>query len=147
MLSFLGWFSIKWCTQHKKAVAEFAPQVALMVCGPLVLALFDHFVDGAIVQQLISPLSRIVAVLGWSLPSSSHPFLQGGVLSVVLVVCFLMFYLFTWALVSPIAFLSLGLIALAVWFAKFIHLIAPVKPFVGLAMVVFVIVTFAPIWL
>ncbi|WP_175856640.1 hypothetical protein [Burkholderia anthina] len=37
MVSLFGWFSIKWCINHKSAITGMWPHVGLMICGPVAL--------------------------------------------------------------------------------------------------------------
>lgn len=137
MLSMFGWFSIKWCVDHKSAITGIRPQVGLMIFGPIVLGASDVFLGTPFMAILSQPLYKIATISGFHVPQLTNPIAIGGSLSLVSAAFFLIYYVITWLVAAPAAFLSAALILLPVAAARLIHTIAPRKAFVGLTFILF----------
>lgn len=136
--SFLGWFSIQWSTEHKKELAKSAPLVVIAL-GPLILGVFDFFSGTSWINTSAEPFYIAMAGTGLNIPHIENPAVLGGIISAIFAISLAIFYLLTWLLVVPIAFASIALIALPIWFAKVVDLIAPKKAFPGFIMIVTVV--------
>ncbi|MGO4574100.1 hypothetical protein [Microvirga sp. 2TAF3] len=133
--TFLGWFSIQWSTEHKKELAKSAPLV-LAALGPLVIGAIDFVSGTSWINTSAEPFYTLMAGIGLNVPHVNNPAVLGGIISAIFAVSFAIFYLLTWLIVAPIAFASVALIALPIWFAKVVDLIAPKKAFPGFIMIV-----------
>lgn len=143
-MTVFGWFSIKWCMDHKKTVFEQGPHVALLVFSPFLMAAFDVLMGTHLMQILTEPLNRTPGPWSWSIPRSTHPMITGAILSAVTAGVFAVYYALIWVFAAPVAFCSAVLIGLPVALARFIHVIAPQKAFFGLTVVIF---SSASLWL
>jgi hypothetical protein len=132
-----GWFSIKWCLEHKKTVAEFGPQVALIVFGPLWVGVFDLLMGTPFMQILSEPFQKIPNPWGFQFPTFTNPIAFGAVLSGILTFFFAVYYAITWFLTVPTSFVSALFIVVPVFLARFVHVIAPRKPFFGFTVLLF----------
>ncbi|MBR8235289.1 hypothetical protein K6W26_12100 [Burkholderia sp. AU42008] len=142
MVSMFGWFSIKWCIDHKNALTGIRPQVGLMIFGPVILGIFDTFFETPFVTILTQPLYKISIPLGLHVPHLTNPIAIGGCLSLIFAIFFLIYYILTWLLAAPAAFLSAAFVLLPVAAARLIHTVAPRKAFVGLALILFATTSF-----
>jgi len=147
MVSIFGWFSIKWCIDHKNAITGMWPQVGLMIFGPVILGAFDVFLGTPFMATLSQPLYKIATLLGLHMPTLTNPIAIGGCLSLVFAIFFLIYYLLTWLVAAPAAFLSAALVLLPVAAARLIHTVAPRKAFAGLTLMLFATASFGLLWL
>ncbi|RDK04609.1 hypothetical protein [Paraburkholderia lacunae] len=147
MASVFGWFSIKWCMDHKKAVAEVGSQAGLLIFGPVILGAFDLLMGTRFMTILWESLSRIPAPAGFHIPYLTNPIAIGGCLSLLFAVFLAVYYLIAWVLTVPAAFFSAVLVLLPVAVARMVHTVAPRKAFVGFTLVLFTIATLCLVWL
>ena len=119
--SVFGWFSIKWCLNHRKTVREFGSQVSLMVFGPILIGAFDLLLQTPFTQILAEGFYRIPLPFGWEVPHLTNPIAIGGAISLLFAVFFGLYYIITWLLTVPAAFASATIILLPVLLARFIH--------------------------
>lgn len=147
LVSVFGWFSIKWCINHRKAVFEYGPQVALLVFGPILMGVLDALTGTPFVQVLAEPFARIPNPWGWQVPRFTNPMALGALMSAVLAAFFGLYYVVAWILSIPAAFASAALVALPVALARIIHVIAPRKAFFGLTVLLFTVATLWQLWL
>lgn len=145
--SAFGWFSIKWCLDHRKTVREFGSQVSLMVFGPILIGAFDLLFNTPFTQILAEGFYGIPLPLGWEIPHLTNPIAIGGAISLLFATFFGLYYIITWLLTVPAAFASVSIVLLPVALARFIHTVTPRKPFVGFTFVLFTAVTLWSIWL
>lgn len=145
--SVFGWFSIKWCLDHQKTVREFGSQVSLMVFGPILIGAFDLLFNTPFAQILAEGFYRIPLPLGWEVPQLTNPLAIGSAISLLFAAFVGIYYIITWLLTVPAAFASATIILLPVVLARFIHTLAPRKPFVGFTFVLFTLVTLWSLWL
>jgi len=143
-MTVFGWFSIKWCMEHKKTVFEQGAHVALLVFSPFLMAVFDVLMGTHSMQILTESFNRTPGPWSWSIALNSHPMIAGAILSAVLAIFFAVYYAIIWIFAAPVAFCSTVLIGLPVALARFINVIAPQKAFFGLTVVVF---SSASLWL
>ncbi|KVQ66899.1 hypothetical protein [Burkholderia territorii] len=147
MASLFGWFSIKWCMDHKNAITGMRPQVGLMIFGPVILGVFDVIFGTSFMATLSQPLYKIATLVGINVPHLTNPVVIGGCLSLVFAIFFLVYYMLTWLVAAPAAFLSAALVLLPVAAARLIHTVAPRKAFVGLTFILFATASFGLLWL
>jgi len=147
MVSMFGWFSIKWCIDHKNSIIGIRPQVGLMIFGPVILGIFDTFFGTPFMAILSQPAYKIAILLGLNVPHLTNPIAIGGGLSLIFATFFLIYYILTWVVAAPAAFLSAALVLLPVTAARLIHTVAPRKAFVGLTLVLFATASFGLLWL
>lgn len=147
LVSGFGWFSIKWCTEHKKTISQYGSQIALMVFGPLLLGSFDILMGTPFVQIIAEPFNQIPSVVPWQFPHYTNPIAVGTVMSVILAAFFCVYYAITWVLSAPAAFLSAALVAIPVALARIVHAIAPRKAFFGFTVLIFSVATLWQLWL
>ena len=145
--SVFGWFSIKWCLDHRKTVQEFGSQVSLMVFGPILLGAVDLLLQTPFTQILAEGFYRIPLPLGWEVPHLSNPIGIGSAISLLVAAFVGLYYISTWLLTVPAAFASVTVVLLPVALARFIHTLAPRKPFVGFTFILFTLVTLWSLWL
>lgn len=142
LTSIFAWLSIKWCLSHKKAAAEFGSQVALLVFGPLVLGIADLVLKTPFTQALVEPLYRMPPPFGIMIPHFTNPLAIGVMFSLVFACVTAALYVVMWVAALPTTAASVALVLLPVVFARFIHLFAPRKAFMGFAIVLAVIATY-----
>lgn len=147
IVSLFGWFSIKWCLDHKKTVSEFGPQIALIVFGPLLMGVFDLLMGTPFTQILSGPIQAMPNPWGDQLSLPANPIGFGAVLSLVLAVFFAIYYSVTWLLTAPAAFGSAILIAIPVFLARFVQAVWPRKPFFGFTVLLFAGASLWQLWL
>lgn len=143
LLTFLGWFSIKWAIDHKATLSDHWKTHSLMVFGPLLMGVSDTFLHTPFTQALALPLEHLsgslrVAVL------DLHPLAIGALYSAVCLVFFLLHYLMAWVVTTPLLIASVLAIALPIHFARFLAVIDRENTFLWLAVFVAGICT---IWL
>lgn len=145
--SFFGWFSIKWCLDHRKTVREFGSQVSLMIFGPILIGVFDLLLHTPFTQILAEGFYRLPLPFGWEAPHITNPIAIGSAISLLFAAFFFLYYIITWLLTAPTAFASVAIVLLPVLLARFIHAVAPRKPFVGFTFVLFTAVSLWSLWL
>lgn len=145
--SVFGWFSIKWCLDHRKTVREFSSQVSLMVFGPILIGAFDLLLHTPFTQILAEGFYRLPLPFGWEVPHLTDPIAIGGAVSLLFAAFFGLYYIIAWLLTVPAAFASATIVLLPVLLSRFIHAVAPQKPFVGFTFVLFTAVTLWSLWL
>ena len=146
LASFLGWFSIKWCTRHKAAIAEYLPQTLLILASPLIFVLIESFTGEPLIGQLLGPFIKLFEDAGIPVPVTT-PWGYGMIMTGMLLVSLAVMYFMTWILSAPVAIASVCAVVLAVTFARLVEVIAPVKAFVGFTILLFGIATFWQLWL
>ena len=134
--TFFGWFSLKWCLDHKRTVKELGPNTALMIFAPFLMAGMDSFADTGFTKVLAEPLVRSAHLLGVSSPNAADPWLIAAVFSGLFMLCFAIMYSLTWLSATPMAFLSLALVAIPVWLARLVHAIDPKNTFFWFSVVI-----------
>lgn len=143
-----GWFSIRWCIDHKKAVREIGSQASLMVFGPILLGVFDFLFHTPFTQILAEAFYSVPwPLLGWKVPHLTHPIAIGCAVSLLFAAGFVSYYIITWVLTVLATFASAIVVLLPVALACSIHALAPKKPFEGFALVLFGLVTLLLLWL
>ncbi|WP_112662788.1 hypothetical protein [Microvirga flavescens] len=140
LASFFGWFSIRWSTEHKKELAEFKPLI-MGLFGPLVLGIVDLLYETHWVNIFADPFYIAASAGGFNLPRIDNHAILGGIVSAIFAVSLAVMYLLTWLLVAPIAFASVALIALPIWFARLVDLVAPKKAFPGFVIIILIAAT------
>ncbi|WP_319418845.1 hypothetical protein [Pleurocapsa sp. FMAR1] len=140
ILCLFGWFSLKWCLEHKKTVSEFKLQIFYITFSPFALSILCFVTDNQIMQLIVEPLRESLIQMGLSFPT--HPILCGALLSTFVGFIFFIYYISTWFFSVPIAFISTLIIATPVFVARFIHLISPNQPFFGFTAILFAVISF-----
>lgn len=136
-----GWFSIKWLTQHTAMLKELAPHIALIVFAPLLLGLLDLWLGTPFTILLSDPASQLLNSFGIQAPVLSNPITIGGLLSGLMALSMLAYYLIVWVLAAPTAFLSALVVVLPIMLARLIHTYAPKKNFFGFTALVMLVVS------
>jgi len=139
--TFMGWFSIKWVTEHKNTIAEFSRDNALMVFGPLILGIVDLIFDTPFMQILVLPLQQIAAPLHFNIPQVSNPLAVGGIISLVFLVFFGFYYLLTWIVTVPLFLISVFTVLLPIQFARLLAAIDRKNTFFWFTVFVMVIIS------
>ncbi|MCP1633215.1 hypothetical protein [Kerstersia gyiorum] len=88
--AFIGWFSIKWVTEHKNTINEFSKNNALIIFGPLLMSIFDLIFHTSFTEILLISFQQAAAVLHFNIPDTSNPLAIGGAVSLVLFGFFLL---------------------------------------------------------
>jgi hypothetical protein len=133
--AFFAWFALRWWLQHRAALTDYLPQTALMVLTPFFAAGLDQTAGTQLVEVLVQPLARSEHLQPFvSAPNAS--WMAAAVLSGVLLTCFVSMYGITWLLSAPLAFASFLLVAIPIWFARWIHAIDPKNTFFWFSVVV-----------
>ncbi len=134
-----GWFSIKWCLEHRKTVGQFGSNVLLMVSGPILIGVFDALLHTPFTQILADGFYRLPLPAGWEIPVLTNPIAIGGAISLLFAALVGFYYIVAWSLAVPAAFASVAIVLLPVWLARIIHVVAPQTPFVGFTFVLFAV--------
>ncbi len=141
LFSSFSWFSIKWCTEHKKMLKQVAPLVIMLILTPFLMSLL-YLLDPAVSNPFIaSGLNQLATSFGFKFFVSLHPVVQGGISSVFILCWFVLCYVVSWLFAVPIAFCSVFVVALPVWFARLVDTIAPKQNFFGFTVVVYFVVS------
>lgn len=145
--SVFGWFSIKWCLEHRRTIREFSSNVLIMIFAPILIGIFDFFLHTPFTQVLAEGFYHLPLPDGWEVPHLTNPLAIGGAISLFFATFVGFYYIITWLLTVPAAFASVAIVLLPVLLARFIHVAAPRKPFVGFTFVLFTVVTLGSLWL
>lgn len=135
LLTFLGWFSIKWAIDHKATLSDHWKTHSLMVFGPLLMGVSDTFLHTPFTQVLalsLEPLSGALHTVVLGL----HPMAIGALYSAICLALFLLYYLMTWIITTPLLIASVLAIALPIHFARFLAVIDRENTFLWLAVFV-----------
>lgn len=143
--AYLGWFSIKWCLEHRKAVADFGWQPLVLVAAPLLLAVIDSFAMTGLFQPLMDQMRTFPFPEAFQ-PYLSEPLAVAAALSLCFGLGFAAMYVMTWVISVPVAITSIVMITLPITLARVVHAIAPNKAFTGFVMLVFIVSTLATLW-
>ncbi|MEN3032021.1 hypothetical protein [Chromobacterium amazonense] len=149
LFSFAGWFSIKWCTNHKKTIREILPTALKIVLSPIGAALLDKFFGTKLISSLTLPFQDIPQPIYSFIP---HINLNGLAeisisMSIFLLAGMLLYYVLTWIMLAPIAFASIALTLAPIKLARFIDKITPNNAFAGLTFIIALIASIALIYL
>lgn len=139
LILFLGWFSLRWCLDHRAAAIEFAKPAFFVIASPLLLAALEYFSGTPLMHGIFEPFTRISFPGKYGLPHFNNPFSIGMLFSIGFLLLFGFYYFITWLIAMPVAFSSALLVSFAVLTAKFIHTLAPRKAFAGFTFLVFAI--------
>ncbi|MFC4296671.1 hypothetical protein ACFO0J_01285 [Castellaniella hirudinis] len=145
--SAFGWFSIKWCLHHRKTVQEIGPQILLMIFSPVLVGIFDLLFNISFMHIFATSLYSIPLPFDWEIPYFTNPIIIGLIFSILLASLFFFYYIITWIFTAPAAFVSVTIILLPVLFARFIHTIAPKKPFFGFTIILYAAAAFGSSWI
>ncbi|WP_188694560.1 hypothetical protein [Silvimonas amylolytica] len=145
--SILGWYSIRWSLNHKKTAREFGGQALLMICGPLLAGALDLLLHTPFTQIFAEVFYRFPLPFSWEVPHLANPIVIGCATSLIFAFFFGVYYLLTWLIAVPLAFVSASIVLLPVILARLIHSVTPRKPFVGLTLLVFTVVTLWSLYL
>ena len=137
LASFLGWFSIDWVIDHRRAVREFSKNNAFLVVGPLLLGVLDLMAGSRIAHALMQPLSQFASAAGIGLLDVANPIAAGGIVSLLVLVAFGFYYVFAWLLAAPLFAVSVFIVLLPIRFARFLAALDPANPFLWLAIFVY----------
>lgn len=135
LLTFLGWFSIKWAIDHKATLSDHWKTHSLMVFGPLLMGVSDTFLHTPFTQVLalsLEPLSGALHTVVLGL----HPMAIGALYSAICLALFFLYYLVTWIITTPLLIASVLAIALPIHFARFLAVIDRENTFLWLAVFV-----------
>jgi hypothetical protein len=116
--SFMGWFSIKWVTEHKNTVAEFSRENALIIFAPLILGIVDVLFGTLFMEVLVLPLHQAPMALHLNIPEISNPLAIGGIISLILIVFIGFYYLLTWCVTVPVFLISVFAVLLPIKIAR-----------------------------
>ncbi|MCP1680288.1 hypothetical protein [Kerstersia gyiorum] len=116
--AFIGWFSIKWVTEHKNTINEFSKNNALIIFGPLLMSIFDLIFHTSFTEILLISFQQAAAVLHFNMPDTSNPLAIGGAVSLVLFGFFCFYYLLAWAVAVPVFMFSVFAVVLPIRFAR-----------------------------
>lgn len=137
LFSFAGWFSLKWCMQHKKAVKELIPTVAKIVLLPIGSAFIDKLFNTNFLSLLLTPFQSIPQPVAAMLPHLNGPVQASIALSVFLCVGFFLYYIISWIMFAPIAFTSIVMVLFPVKLARIVDRLNPNNAFAGFTFLVF----------
>lgn len=145
LLFTLQWMSLKWCLNHEDALRELSPGVFYIILGPTLMGLLVEFADpqlALLFKELFSAIALSNAIaLPFEIPDS--PIVIGIFTScLILLALFIIYYPLMWIIATPIALLTILMLAAPVKFAQFIHTIAPKKPFAGFVICLFISLSF-----
>lgn len=141
VFGFIGWASVSWCMQHRKAISENVWIFGLMVISPFAMALLERQSGVSMLGFTLQPLFHIINGIGFHLEPPTSIWSQAGILSCMLLFVVLMQYVFNWMLSIPVLLLTIAIVILMIYFARFVNVIAPDKSFSGLMMILFVLLT------
>lgn len=142
LLLFMGWFSIKWVTEHKKTVFEHSKMEVMIVLTPLMIGILDVFADTNFIQILSDPFYTVIDKFQLSLSSDISPFIIGGVMSLTLLVLFVFYYLLSWVMITPFVLLSIILVIIPIKLARFLSALNKNDTFFWLSIVILTVATF-----
>ncbi|PYB97528.1 hypothetical protein DMX04_21055 [Pseudomonas koreensis] len=134
-LTFMGWFSIKWAIDHKATLTEHWKTHSLMIFGPLLMGVMDTFVGTPFTQALSQPLEHLPGALHVSV-IGLPPLAVGALYSGFCLVVFLLYYLMTWIITTPVLIASVLVIALPIHFARLLTAIDRENTFLWFAICV-----------
>ncbi|GAA5031074.1 hypothetical protein GCM10025794_13190 [Massilia kyonggiensis] len=121
--------------------------MALPVFGPVVLGVMDYMFGTSITQAVANGFYELPLPFIRELPHLTNPMVIGTIISLLFAAFFAVYYLLTWLLAAPIAIMSAMVVLLSVMLARFVHTLAPRKPFIGLTFVLFAAATVSSLWL
>lgn len=142
--AFMGWFSIKWVTDHKNTLHEFSKNNALLIFGPLLMGVFDLIFNTPFTEILLVFFQQITKALHFNIPSISNPLAIGAATSLVFLVFFGFYYLITWAVTVPVFMFSVFAVVLPIKFARFLAKIDSSNTFFWLTVFVMIAIS---VWL
>ncbi|WPN98341.1 hypothetical protein [Pseudomonas sp. MUP55] len=132
MLTFLFWFSIKWAVDHKATLTQHWKTHSLMVSGPILMGLLDTLLDTPFTQALVLPLKQLPGTW-YSTVASFHPLIIGALYSSLCFASFLVYYMMTWIITTPMLILSVVTIIIPIQFARLLAIIDRENTFLWLA--------------
>lgn len=141
VFGFIGWTSISWCMQHRKAISENTWVFLLMVVSPFVMALLEKQYGISLIRYTLEPLFHLFKTMGFNIDLPKGIWSQAGVLSCVLLVVVLMQYIFSWILSIPVLLITIFIVISMIYFARLVNLIAPEKSFPGFMIILFILLT------
>ncbi|VVD85803.1 hypothetical protein [Pandoraea soli] len=141
MLTFMGWFSIKWVIDHRKTVGEFLSKGnALMILGPLLMGFCDIVLHTKFTPILFSPFQHAAKILHISTEGISNPLAIGGVISFMFLSFFCIYYSIAWIAAAPVFLVSVFVVMLPIRFARALAKIDPSNKFLWFTVVVMIVV-------
>ncbi|MES2824958.1 MAG: hypothetical protein V4732_15240 [Pseudomonadota bacterium] len=139
--SFMGWFSIRWVLDHKKAVKELSKNNLLFVCTPILLGLLAFLFDSSIMTIFMQPVYEFAGKLHMQVQPINSPILIGCLISLILVLSFAFYYALTWVISMPIFLASVMAVLLPIRFARLLAAIDRQNTFFWFSVVVFFVST------
>lgn len=141
VFGFIGWASVSWCMQHRKAISENAWVFLLMMVSPFAMALLEKQSGISLIRYTLEPLFHIFKVMGFHVDLPTDIWSQAGILSCMLLFVVLMQYIFSWILSIPVLLLTIFIVISMIYFARLVNLIAPDKSFSGFMIILFILLT------
>lgn len=141
VFGFIGWASVSWCMQHRKAISENAWIFLLMVVSPFALALLEKQSGISLIRYTLEPLFHLFKTMGFHVDIPTGIWSQAGILSCVLLFVVLMQYIFSWILSIPVLLITIFIVISMIFFARLVNLIAPEKSFPGFMIILFILLT------
>lgn len=142
--AFMGWWSIKWVTAHKRTIAERSKDNTLIIFGPLLLGIFDVLFGTPFMSILVRPMQEIAAALHFDFPQVSNPIAIGSIMSLAVLSFFGVQYLFTWIITVPVFLVSVFVVVLPIRFARLLAAIDRGNTFLWLTAFVMLVIS---VWL
>jgi hypothetical protein len=142
--SFMGWISIRWVLDHKKAVKEMSKNNLLFVFIPILLGLLAFLFDSTIMNILMYPIYELVGKLHMQLPQINNPILIGCLISLMFASFFAFYYALTWVVSIPMFFASVLVVLLPIRFARLLAAIDRQNTFFWFSVFVLIVST---VWL
>ncbi|WP_072430228.1 hypothetical protein [Chitinimonas taiwanensis] len=134
--AFMGWFSIKWVTEHKSTIVEISRDNVLIVFGPLLLGIFDILFGTPFMDILARPMREIATLLHFDLPLDTNPIAIGSITSLAVLGFFGFYYLLTWIVTAPVFLISVFVVLLPIRFARLLAAIDRTSTFLWLTLFV-----------
>ncbi|AMK76912.1 MULTISPECIES: hypothetical protein [Methylomonas] len=141
---FMGWFSIKWVTEHKNTIAELSRDDVLIIFSPVFLGVFDVLFKTPFVNIFVLPLQHMADSLHITIPQISNPVALGSIISLILFAFFAFYYLLTWAITVPVFLISVFSVILPIQIARLLAAIDRENTFFWFTVFVMVVIS---IWL
>ncbi|EZQ01313.1 hypothetical protein [Acinetobacter sp. Ver3] len=136
------WLSLTWTIDHKNMIISMAKQVAFLSVTPFIAGIMDYLFSLNFTAIFVQIYNTLAQTLHLEPSGMHHPIIMGLVGSLILTSLFVIYYIIMWVISLPTLLIFLLFMLSAQRIAKLINSIAPKQPLMGLAVILFIILTF-----
>lgn len=133
-MSFIGWFSILWVTNHRAIIGKFNWDNIILILFPTLLGFVDFYSNSKLTEPFSDFILQMSNIIGWKI-DFYNPIYFGLTFSIIMFFAFVFYYIFTWVIMICGVLPSLVVALSGILLARGISRIDPKNKFYWLAII------------